>query len=189
LIRIKEGDEWKTAFRTRYRHYEYKVMPFGLVNAPATLQAMMNTILREFLDHGVVVYLDDILIDSKRMEEHETLVKQVLARLERHDLAVSLKKSVFDVDAVEFLGDMVGKTGGTMRQKKVKSILNWKAPRSVQEGQLFVGFAKFYRPFIENFSKVWKPITATLNTKGENYLSFWAEEQDKAFEELKRRFT
>ena len=82
LLRIKEGNEWKTAFRTRCRHYEYKVMPFGLVNAPATFQAMMNTILRNFLDHGVVVYLDDILIYSENVEEHIALVKKVLAQLE-----------------------------------------------------------------------------------------------------------
>src|SRR5258708_26233804 len=86
LLRIKEGDEWKTAFRTRYGHYEYKVMPFGLVNAPASFQAMMNTILREFLDHGVVVYLDDIFIYSKSKEEHIELVNKVLAKLEAHDL-------------------------------------------------------------------------------------------------------
>ena len=91
-IRISKGDEWKTSFRTRYGHYEYKVMPFVLVNAPATFQAMMNTILREFLDHGVIVYLDDILIYSKSLEDHKALIKQVLARLERHDLAISLKK-------------------------------------------------------------------------------------------------
>src|ERR1700733_5870265 len=81
LLRIREGDEWKTAFRTRYGHFEYKVMPFGLVNAPATFLAMMNKILREFLDHGVVVYLDDILIYSKTEEEHIELVKKVLDRL------------------------------------------------------------------------------------------------------------
>ena len=104
VIRIKKEDELKTPFRTRYGHYEYKVMPFGFINAPATCQAMMNTILREFFNHGVVVYLDDILIYSKTMEEHETLVQQVLARLELHDLAVSLKQSVFNIDTVEFLG-------------------------------------------------------------------------------------
>jgi len=189
LIRIKKGDEWKTAFRTRYRHYEYKVMPFGLVNAPATFQAMMNAILREFWEHGVVVYLDDILIYSKRMEEHEALVKQVLARLEPHDLAVSLKKSVFHVDTVELLGYIVGKAGVTMSEKKVESILNWRAPRSVKDVQIFIGLANFYQGFMENFSKVCKPITDTLKTKGGKHLWFWGEEQDKAFEELKRRFT
>jgi len=124
LIRIKKGDEWKTAFRTRYRHYEYKIMQFDLVNAPATFQAMMNTILPEFLDHRVVVYLDHILIYSKTIEGHEILVKQVLARLERNHLAVSLKKSVFHVDTVELLGYIMGKNGVTMSEKKVDSILN-----------------------------------------------------------------
>jgi len=189
LIRIKKVDEWKTAFRTQYGHYEYKVMPFGLVNAPATFQAMMNTILGEFLYHGVVVYLDDILIYSKTMEEHEALVKQVLARLGRHDLAVYLKKSGFHVDTVEFLGYIVGKSGVTMSEKKVESILNWRAPQSVKDVQIFIGFANFYRRFIENFSKVCKPITDTLKTKEEKHLWFWGEEQDKAFEKPKRRFT
>ena len=143
LIRIRKGDEWKTAFRTRYGHYEYKVMSFGLVNAPAIFQAMMNRILREFLDHGVLVYLDDILIYSKSLEDHGALIKQVLERLERHDLAISLKKSVFHVDTVEFLGYIVGKDGVTMRKKKIESILSWKAPRSLKEVQIFIGFGNF----------------------------------------------
>jgi len=128
LIEIKKGDEWKTAFRTRYGHYVYKALPFGLVNAPATFQAMMYTIPREFQDHSVLVYLDDILIYSKTMEEYKALVKQVLARLERHDLAVSLKKFVFHVDTVECLRYIVGKSGVTLSEKKVESILNLKAP-------------------------------------------------------------
>ena len=89
---------------------------------------MMNSILREFLDHGVVVYLDDILIYFKWLENHRELIKQVLERLERHDLAISLKISVFHVDTIEFLGDVVGKDGVTISKKKVESILSWKAP-------------------------------------------------------------
>ena len=158
-------------------------MPFGLVNAPATFQAMMNTILEEFLDHGVVVYLDDILIYYKPLEDHKALIKQLLARLERHDLAISLKKSMFHVDTVEFLGYIVGKDGVTMSKKKVESILSWKAPRSVKDIQIFIGFANFYRRFIKNFSKVCKPITDTLRTKGDKKLWSWGPEQDKAFEE------
>jgi len=95
LIRMSKGDEHKTAFRTRYRQYKYKVMPFGPVNAPATFQTMMNKILREFLDQRVVVYLDEILIDSEHKDNHIKLVEKVLAWLEQHDLAVLLKKSVF----------------------------------------------------------------------------------------------
>ena len=106
-MRIKKGDKWKTAFRTLYGHYKYKVKPFGLINAPATFQAMMNTILKNFLDHGVVVYLDYILIYSENEEEHIALVKKVLAQIEEYNLAVSTTKSVFHVKEVEFLGYIV----------------------------------------------------------------------------------
>jgi len=108
-------------------------MPIGLVNAPATFQAMMNKILREFLDHGVVVYLDDILIYSETEEEHIELVKKVLARLEEHQLAVSVTKSVFHVESVEFLGYIVGIDKVTMSERKVESVMNWRAPRLVKE--------------------------------------------------------
>jgi len=123
------------------------------------------------------------------MEEHEAQVKQVLARLERNDLAVSLKKSVFHVDIVEFRGYIVGKSGVTMSEKRVESILNWRAPRWVKDVQILIRFANFYRRFMENFSKVCKPITDMLKTKGGKHLWFWGEEQDKAFKELKQRFT
>ena len=102
LIPMRKGDEHKTAFRTRYEQYEYKVMPFGLVNAPATFQTMMNKILSEFLDHGVVVSLDDILIYSENMDDHIKLVQKVHDPLEQHNLAVSLKKLVFHQEEVEF---------------------------------------------------------------------------------------
>ena len=151
LIRIRKGDERKTAFCTRYGHSVYKLMTFGQVNAPATFQTMMNTILQEFLDREVVVYLDDILIYSKTLEEHKLLVKQVLARPEPHDLAVSLKESIFYVDTVEFLGHIVGKKGVTNSEKKGERIRNWKPHRSVKDVQIFIGFANFYRCFIENF--------------------------------------
>jgi hypothetical protein len=187
LLRIREGDEWKTAFRTRYGLYEYKVMPFGLVNAPATFQYMMNEILREFLDDGVVVYLDDILIYSKSEEDHVKMVTKVLARLEEYDLAVSTAKSIFHVKEVEFLGYMVAVDGVTMSERKVENIRTWKAPRSVKEVQIFIGFANFYRRFIKDFSKICKPITETL--KGDPRKFSWGPEQNEAFEELKRRFT
>jgi len=145
LIPMRKGDEHKTAFRTRYGQYEYKVMPFGLGNARARFQTMMNKILREFLDHGVVDYLDDILIYSENMDDHSKLVQKVLDQLEQHDLAVSLKKSVFHQDEVEFLGYIVKTSGVTMSDRKVKSVQNWAHPRSVKEGQIFIGFANFYQ--------------------------------------------
>jgi len=144
LIRMRKGDEHKTAFRTRYGQYDYMVMPFGLVNAPATLQTMMNKILREFLDHGVVVYLDDILIYSENVKDHLTLVQQVLDRLEQHDLAVSLNKLVFHQEEVEFLGYIVKSSGVTISHRKVKTVQNWAHPRSVKEVQIYIRFANFY---------------------------------------------
>ena len=187
LIRIKKGDEWKTAFRTRYGQYEYKVMLFGLVNPPATFQCMMNKILREFLDQGVVVYLDDILIYSKTYAEHVAIVKKVLSRLMEHQLAVSIKKSEFHVKAVEFLEYIVATDGVTRSTRKVDSISKWKAPRSVKDVQIFLGFANFYRRFIENFSKICKPITEKL--KGDKQKFSWGREQNIEFEKLKKRFT
>jgi len=174
LIRVRKGDEWKTAFRTRYGHYQYRVMPFGLVNAPATFQTMMNEILREFLDQGVVVYIDDILIYSKTVEEPIILVRKVLQRLREYRIAISLEKSVFHVKKVDFLGYVVATDGVTMNEKKVESVKAWKAPASVKYVQIFIGFANFYRRFIKNFSAICAPITNLL--KGDPKKFFWGKE-------------
>ena len=189
LICLRIEDEWKTAFRTRYGHYKYKVMPFGQVNPPATVQAIMNYILCEVLDHGVGVYLYDILIYSKNQKEHKILVKKVLERLEQHDLAVTLKTLVFHTKTVEFLGYIVGTDSVTISEQNVESILKWKVPRSVKDVQICISFASFYRRFIENFSKICKPITDMLKGKDNKELFIWGKEQDEAFEELKRRFS
>jgi len=148
---------------------------------------MMNKILREFWDHGVVVYVDDILIYSENMDDHIKLVQKVLDRLEQHDLAVSLKKSVFHQEEVEFLGYIVKTSGVTMSDRRVESVQKWAHPRSVKEVQIFIGFANFYRRFIKDFSKVCKPITEMLKGNPKDF--HWGREQEEAFEELKRRFT
>jgi len=136
LIQIRKGDEHKPAFRTRYGPYEYKVMPFGLVNAPAKFQTIINKSLSEFLDHRVVVYLDDILLYSENREDHIKLVQKVLDRLDQHDLVASLKKSVFHQEEVKFLRYNVKTRVVTMRDRKVKSVQNWANPRSVNEVQI-----------------------------------------------------
>jgi len=166
---------------------KYKVMPFGFVNSPAIFQTMMNTILREFVDHSVVVYLDDILIYSENMDDQIKLVLKVLDRLKQPDLAVSLKKSVFHQHEVEFLGYIVKTSGVTMGDRKVKSVQNWAHTGSVKEVQIFIGFANFYRPFIKDFSKVCKPITKTLKGSPKDFHR--GREQEEAFEGLKKRFT
>jgi hypothetical protein len=185
LIRIAEGDEWKTAFRTRYGLFEYLVMPFGLCNAPATFQAMINTVLRELLDEGVVVYIDDILIYSKTEERHIELVKKVLEKLKQTRLCASIKKSCFHVSEVGYLGYQISSEGISMSPSKVKTIQEWVAPQKVKDVQAFIGFANFYRRFISGFSKIVAPLTE-LTKKGVAFE--WSSKCQQAFEELKRKF-
>jgi len=161
-------------------------MPFGLVNAPAAFQTMMNEILREFLDREVVVYIDDILIYSGIVEEHILLVRKVLQRLREYRMSSSLEKSVFHVKRVGFLGYVVATDSVTMNEKKVKSIKSWKAPASVKDIQIFIEFANFYRYSIKNFSAICTPITNLL--KGHRKKFSWGKDQQEAFEDLKRRF-
>jgi hypothetical protein len=116
LIRIKKSDDWKTAFRTRYGHYEYLVMPFGLATAPATFQNMMNEILRDLIDQGVFVYIEDILIYSETEEEHKRLVNDVLKRLHDNGLALAPEKCEWHVSKVEFLGYVISAEGVSMAQ-------------------------------------------------------------------------
>jgi len=126
FVRIKEGDEWKTAFKTRYGLYEYLVMPYGLTNAPATFQALINDTLREYLDDFVVAYMDDILIYSKgTLDEHIQHVKKVMEKLQKKDMWLKLAKSDFHKQEVEFLGFIVSTEGVRMDPKKVEAVLGW----------------------------------------------------------------
>jgi len=188
LIRIREGDEWKTAFRTRYGLYEFQVMPFGLTNAPSTFQDMMNHVLSDVLDVGVLAYMDDILIYAKTKEEHDRLVKEVLKKLQQNQLAVSPEKCVWKAKEVEFLGYIIGRDGIKMSTGKVETILSWKTPNSLTEVQSFLGFANFYRRFIKDYSRVARPLTElTKKEIGKNWS--WNEEAGAAVRKLKHRFT
>ena len=188
LIRIRQGDEWKTAFRTRYGLFEFKVMPFGLTNAPSTFQDRMNHVLSDNLDIGVLAYMDDILIYAKTIGEHDRLVKEVLERLRKNGLAVSPEKCVWKTQEVEFLGYIIGREGINMSKGKVEAVLFWEAPKSLKEVQLFLGFANFYRRFIQDYSRIARPLTElTKKEAGQEWK--WNLEAEKAFQELKRRFT
>lgn len=187
LVRIKQGDEWKTAFNTPTGHYEYLVMPFGLTNAPAVFQALINDVLREMLNKFVFVYLDDILIFSSSLQEHESHVRKVLRRLQENHLFVKPEKCEFHTTEVLFLGFIIKPGQVQMDPKKVQAVLDWPAPTSVKEVQRFIGFANFYRKFVQNFSSVVAPLTA-LTKVGSARIS-WNPEAEAAFRELKRRFT
>ena len=162
-LRIREGDEWKTAFRTRYGHFEYMVMPFGLANAPATFQAYINRALTGFVDFFCVVYLDDILIYSDSMEKHWDHVRQILERLRKFELFANLKKCRFCTTEVEFLGFIVSTEGVKMDPARVATIADWPPPQdNYREVQVFLGFANFYRRFIHRYSRIAGPLTDLL---------------------------
>ena len=163
-IRIKEGDEWKTAFRTRYGHFEYTVMPFGLTNAPAQFQAYMNEALAGLVDVTCIVYLDDILIFSNSEEEHTGHVREVLERLRKAKLYVKLSKCEWHTDRTEYLGYVVSPEGVSIDPERVKTIQDWPLPASVRDIRVFVGFMNYYRRFIEGFSRIVLPLT-TLTKK------------------------
>ena len=186
LVRIKEGDEWKTAFRTRYGHFEYRVMPFGLTNAPAVFQHLMNDIFRDYLDQFVIIYLDDILIFSANPDAHDHHVRLVLQRLRQHGLYAKLEKCQFDADSVEFLGYIISTQGISMDPKKLETVLNWETPANVTDVQRFLGFANFYRRFIQNYSKITTPLTA-LTRKQRPFK--WTPAAETAFTTLKSAFT
>ena len=162
LIRVGKGDEWQTPFWTRYEQHQYRVMPFGLVNAPATFQTMMNEILGEFVYQAVVEYIDDILFYSKTVEEHIILVLKVLERLGEARRAIWLEKRVFHVKLVDHLGNVVAPDGVTMNEKKVESVNAWRASASVKDVQIFIGFANLNRQFIKNLSPICTLITNLL---------------------------
>ena len=185
LVRIAEGDEWKTAFRTRYGSYEWLVIPEGLTNAPATFQHFMNDIFSNMLDVCVIVYLDDILVYSDNIADHKKHVREVLRRLRKHGLYAKPEKCFFHTTSVEYLGFLLSPEGLTMDPAKVRVIQDWPEPRKVKDVQSFLGFANFYRRFIHNYSGIVVPLTR-LTRKGTPWL--FSDECRNAFQTLKEAF-
>lgn len=165
LLRIRKGDEWKTAFRTQYGLYEYRVMPFGLCNAPASFQRLMNHIFRDMIDHSIVVYLDDILIYTTDRESHITAVREVLLRLRKYHLYAKLPKCEFFRTSISFLGYVIDHHGISMDPAKVDSILHWPYPRNARDILSFVGLANFYRNFVPGFAQICRPLYDAANAK------------------------
>ena len=183
-IRIQKGNEWKTAFRTRYGYFENLVMPFGLTNASATFQAYINKLLTGLMDKFCVVYLDDILIYLDSQPEHLDHVKQVFERLRRFGLYASLKKCDFFTIKVKFLGFIVSTNEVAMDQRRVAAIQEWPKQKSYHEVQVFLGFVNFYWRFIHHYSQIAGPLTGLLkdSQKKIKLRPFeWLEAADQAF--------
>ncbi|GJU92337.1 putative reverse transcriptase domain-containing protein [Tanacetum coccineum] len=157
-LRVREEDIPKTAFRTRYGHYEFQVMPFGLTNAPAVFMDLMNRVCKPYLDKFVIVFIDDILIYSKNKKEHEEHLKQILELLKKRVYA-KFSKCEFWIPKVQFLGHVIDSEGIHVDPAKIESIKDWTSPKSPMEIRQFLGLAGYYRRFIEGFSKIAKPMT------------------------------
>jgi hypothetical protein len=182
-IWITKGVKEKTSCRTRYGSYELLVMPFGLINAPATFCTFMNDIFREWLDDFVVVYIDDILIYSSSLEEHAEHLRKVFQRLRENKLYAKREKCEFGVTKVDFLGHRITQEGLKMDDHKVKAILDWEPPKLVPALRSFLGLASYYHKFIKNFAKIAAPLTNLWKKSTVTYE--WEEACDEAFKTLK----
>jgi hypothetical protein len=167
-IRIKECDIEKTGFRSRLGHYECVVMPFGLTNAPATFMTLMNSLFMKHLGKFVLVFMDDILIFSKTMEEHQDHLRQVFEILRSNQLFAKLSKYEFFSTCVEFLGHLILDEGILVDPKKIKTTAGWSVPKDKTDVRSFLGLASYYWRFVEGFSKIAAPMTALLRGKSES---------------------
>lgn len=192
---VDEKDREKTAFNTREGKFQWKVMPFGLCNAPASFQTFMNRILREFLGKSVVVYLDDIVVYSESMEEHLHHLTQVFEVLRAHTLYAKPSKCIFAVTSLEFCGHLVG--GGVVRplSSKVAIIIEWPTPINVHEVRVFLGMVTYYRRFIRAFAKICVPLfdllkEADAETRKKKFRKIkWTASTEAAFRTLKKLLT
>ena len=185
-IRVKEDDIPKTAFRTRYRHYEFTVMSFGLTNTLAVFMDYMNRIFCPYLDKFVVVFIDNILVYSRTKEKHEEHLKVVLGILREKRLYAKLSKCEFWMEEVKFLEHVVSRRGIAMDPNKIEATMNWERPTSVTEIRSFLDLAGYYRRFIKGFSQISLPLTK-LTRKNAPFV--WTIECEKSFLDLKERLT
>ncbi|KAA0059783.1 pol protein [Cucumis melo var. makuwa] len=183
-LRIKDRDVPKTAFRSRYGHYEFIVMSFGLTNAPAVFMDLMNKVFREFLDTFVIVFIDDILIYSKIEAEHEEHLRMVLQTLRDNKLYAKFSKCEFWLKQVSFLGHVVSKAGVSVDPAKIEAVTSWPRPSTVSEVRSFLGLAGYYRWFVENFSRIATPLTQ-LTRKGAPFV--WSKACEDSFQNLKQK--
>ncbi|GJS35537.1 putative reverse transcriptase domain-containing protein [Tanacetum coccineum] len=183
-LRVREEDIPKTAFRTRYGHYEFQVMPFGLTNAPAVFMDLMNRVCKPYLDKFVIVFIDDILIYSKNKEEHEEHLKLILELLKKEELYAKFSKCEFWIPKVQFLGHVIDSKGIHVDPAKIESIKDWASPKSPTEIRQFLGLAGYYRRFIEGFSKIAKSMTKLTQ---KNVKFDWGEKEETAFQLIKQK--
>ena len=185
-ILVKPKDVRKTTFRSRYKHCEYVVMPFGVTNAPTIFMDYMNKIFQPYLDQFVVIFIDDILIYSESREEHAKHMRMVLGILKEHQLYGKLSKCEFWLEEVHFLGHVILAQRIAIDSTKIETVVKWERPQTVTEVRSFLGLVGYYRRFVEGFSKMVSPLTQ-LTRKGQPFSL--TDECETCFEDMKRRLT
>ncbi|GJX94375.1 putative reverse transcriptase domain-containing protein [Tanacetum coccineum] len=183
-LRVREQDIPKTAFRTRYGHYQFQVMPFGLANALAVFMDLMNRVCKPYLDKFIIVFIDDILIFSKDEKEHEDHLKAILELLKKEKLYAKISKCKFWIPKVQFLGHIIDSKGIHVDPAKIKSIKDWASPKIPTEIRQFLGLASYYRRFIKGFLKIAKSMKK-LTQKGIKF--DWGEKEENAFQLIKQK--
>nr|GFB55966.1 putative reverse transcriptase domain-containing protein [Tanacetum cinerariifolium] len=183
-LRVREEDIPKTAFRTRYGHFEFQVMPFGLTNAPAVFMDLMNQVCKPYVDKFVIVFIDDILIYSRDKKEHEEHLKAILELLKKEELYTKFSKCKFWIPKVQFLGHVIDNQVIHVDPTKIESVKDWASPKSPTDIRKFLGLVRYYQRFIERFLKVAKPMTKLTQKK----VKFkWGDKQEAAFQLLKQK--
>ncbi|KAA3484088.1 DNA/RNA polymerases superfamily protein [Gossypium australe] len=185
-LRVKDSDIPKTTFRTRYGHYEFLVMPYGLTNAPAVFMDLMNRIFRPYPDRFVVVFIDDILIYSRDENDHAEHLRIVLQTLREKQLYAKFSNCEFWLHEVSFLGHIVSASGIRVDPSKISAILSWKPSRNVSEVHSFLGLAGYYRRFVKGFSTIATPLTRLLQ---KDVRFEWSDKCQKSFNQLKTLLT
>jgi hypothetical protein len=183
---MKLGDEWKTAFKTKFGLYEWLVMPFGLTNAPSTFMHLMNEVLHSFIGKFVVIYFDDILIYNKLLDEHIEHLRAVFGALREARLFANLEKCTFCTDRLTFLGYVVTPQGIEVDEAKIEAIKNWPIAVTLTQLRSFLGLVGFYRRFVRDFSTIIAPLN-DLTKKGVPF--YWGAAQEHSFNTLIDRLT
>jgi hypothetical protein len=194
-VRMGESSIQKTAFNTIFGKYEFLSMPFGLANAPATFQTLINSVLAPYLGRFCVVYLDNILVFSRTWEEHKEHIRTILAALQRNKLFAKGSKYMFGKRELEFCGHIIGRGYARPMPAKIEVIREWPRPKNVHDVRAFLGLATYYQKYVQDFAKIAAPLHELLKEKDESLRRrkyrevVWNAQCEIAFEQLKGALT